>query len=82
MELSTTLHLSARPDSGYLDWFAPAYDNPCSDCADLASGSGRAPRDGYLTSTNEMLLQSSYRNSSFYPANGFCSYGFRCARTP
>jgi formylglycine-generating enzyme len=66
----------------YLDWFAPAYVSPCTDCADLASGSGRAPRDGYFASTDETLLQSSYRNNGFYPANRFFSYGFRCARTP
>ena len=66
----------------YLDWFAPAYGNPCADCADLASGSGRAPRDGYFSSTDVTLLQSSYRNNGFYPANRFFSYGFRCARSP
>lgn len=66
----------------YLDWFAPSYANPCTDCADLADGSGRAPRDGYYGSTDEKLLQSSYRNNGFYPANRFSSYGFRCARTP
>src|SRR6185295_5857626 len=36
-----------------LDWFAPAYGNPCNDCANLADGSGRAPRDGYFSSTDE-----------------------------
>jgi formylglycine-generating enzyme len=66
----------------YLDWFAPSYATPCTDCADLADGSGRAPRDGYFGSTDETLLQSSYRNNGFYPANRFYSYGFRCARTP
>jgi formylglycine-generating enzyme required for sulfatase activity len=66
----------------YLDWSAPAYGNPCTDCADLAGGSGRAPRDGYFTSTNESILQSSYRNNGLYPTNGSYSYGFRCARTP
>ena len=66
----------------YLDWFAPAYANPCTDCANLADGSGRAPRDGYFGSTDQTLLLSSYRNNGFYPANRFPSYGFRCARTP
>ena len=66
----------------YLDWFAPSYGNPCTDCADLADGSGRAPRDGYFSSTDLTLLQSSYRNNGFYPANRFFSYGFRCARSP
>jgi formylglycine-generating enzyme len=66
----------------YLDWFSPSYATPCTDCANLADGSGRAPRDGYFASTDEKLLQSSYRNNGFYPANRFFSYGFRCARTP
>ncbi len=66
----------------YLDWFAPSYGNPCTDCANLAEGSGRAPRDGYFADTDERLLQSSYRDNGFYPANRFSSYGFRCARTP
>jgi formylglycine-generating enzyme required for sulfatase activity len=66
----------------YLDWFAPSYATPCTDCANLASGSGRAPRDGYFGSTDKTLLLSAYRNNGFYPANRFYSYGFRCARTP
>jgi formylglycine-generating enzyme required for sulfatase activity len=66
----------------YLDWFSPEFTNPCSDCANLADGSGRAPRDGYYGTTDEKLLQASSRNNGFYPANRFQSYGFRCARTP
>ena len=66
----------------YLDYFAPSYANPCDNRADLANGSGRAPRDGYFGSTDETLLQSSYRDNGFYPANRSYSYGFRCARTP
>ena len=66
----------------YLDYYAASYANPCTDCANLNSGSGRAPRDGYFGATDETLLQSSYRNNGFYPANRFPSYGFRCARTP
>lgn len=65
-----------------LDWFAASYASPCTDCANLADGSGRAPRDGYFSSTDPTLLQSSYRNNGFYPANRFFSYGFRCSRTP
>ncbi len=65
-----------------LDYYAESYANPCVDCANLASGSGRAPRDGYYGSTDESLLQSSSRNNGFYPSNRFQSYGFRCARTP
>jgi formylglycine-generating enzyme required for sulfatase activity len=66
----------------YLDWFAPQYANPCTDCANLADGSGRAPRDGYFASTDTKLLLAAYRNNGFYPANRFFSFGFRCARTP
>jgi formylglycine-generating enzyme required for sulfatase activity len=65
-----------------LDYFSDSYANPCTDCANLASGSGRAPRDGYFEDMNQTLLLSSYRNNGFYPANRFYSYGFRCARTP
>jgi len=65
-----------------LDWYSESYANPCTDCANLYSGSGRAPRDGYYGSTDEALLQSASRNNGFYPANRFQSYGFRCARTP
>jgi sulfatase modifying factor 1 len=66
----------------YLDWFAPSYANPCTDCANLASGSGRAPRDGYFSSTDTALLLAAYRNNGLYPANRFFSFGFRCARAP
>lgn len=66
----------------YLDWFAAAYANPCTDCANLADGSGRAPRDGYYGTTDAALLQSASRNNGFYPTNRFQSYGFRCARVP
>jgi len=66
----------------YLDYYAASYASPCTDCANLHSGSGRAPRDGYFGATDETLLLSAYRNNGFYPANRFPSYGFRCARTP
>ncbi len=65
-----------------LDWFAPAYGNPCTDCANLATGSGRSPRDGSFSASDERLLRSSYRNNGFYPANRSFTYGFRCARAP
>jgi formylglycine-generating enzyme required for sulfatase activity len=65
-----------------LDYYTDKYPNPCTDCATLYEGSGRAPRDGYFGSTDEMLLESSSRNNGFYPANRFQSFGFRCARTP
>jgi len=66
----------------YLDWFAPAYGNPCTDCADLTKSSGRALRDGYFASTDATLLLAPYRNNGFYPSNRFYSFGFRCAREP
>ena len=68
-----------------LDYLLLAYDNPSVDSAHLASGSARAPRDGFYGGTNEATLESSYVNndgSRFYPANRFPSVGFRCARTP
>ena len=76
------LDLAGNMIEWYLDYFAASYASPCVDCANLNSGSGRAPRDGYFGATDETLLQSSYRNNGFYPANRFSSYGFRCARSP
>ena len=76
------LDLVGNLQEWYLDWFAPAYGNPCTDCADLTKASGRAPRDGYFASTDKTLLLTSYRNNGFYPTNRFYSFGFRCARTP
>jgi len=66
----------------YLDYYVDKYPSPCTDCAYLYDGSGRAPRDGYFGSTDEALLESSSRNNGFYPANRFQSFGFRCARSP
>jgi formylglycine-generating enzyme len=63
-----------------LDWFAPSYVNPCTDCANVADGSGKVVRDGYFASGDSTLLVS-YRNS-LYPTNRFNSFGFRCARAP
>jgi formylglycine-generating enzyme len=60
-----------------LDWYAP-YVNPCVNCANLTSASGKVIRDGYFVSSDAVLL-SSYR-SSFYPTNRFYNFGFRCAR--
>lgn len=63
-----------------LDWMAPAFVTPCTDCANVANGSGRILRDGFYSS-NDAALQVSYRNS-LYPGNRFPSLGFRCARAP
>lgn len=79
------LDLVGNLQQALLDYMVQAYDNPCVDCAHLASGSARAPRDGFYGGTNEATLESSYLNndgSRFYPANRFPSCGFRCARTP
>jgi formylglycine-generating enzyme len=76
------LDLVGNLQEWYLDWFAPAYGNPCTDCADLTKASGRAPRDGYFASTDKTLLLAAYRNNGFYPTNRFYSFGFRCARAP
>jgi sulfatase modifying factor 1 len=65
-----------------LDYFSEAYANPCTDCANLATGSGRAPRDGNFADKDTNLLFSAYHNNGFYPANRFYSFGFRCARSP
>jgi formylglycine-generating enzyme len=65
-----------------LDYFSESYANPCTDCANLAKGSGRAPRDGNFADKDETLLLSAYHNNGFYPDNRFYSFGFRCARSP
>jgi len=64
-----------------LDYFG-SYVSPCTDCANLATGSGRAPRDGNFADKDEKLLLAAYRNNGFYPENRFYSFGFRCARKP
>jgi len=63
-----------------LDWMSPSFANPCTDCANVADGSGKVIRDGFYSGTDTTLLLS-YRNS-LYPSNRFASFGFRCARTP
>jgi len=63
-----------------LDYFSPAFDNPCQDCARLTGGSGRVIRDGYFAGGVSTLLVA-YRNS-LYASNRFSSFGVRCARAP
>ena len=75
------LDLVGNLQKWHLDYFG-SYVNPCTDCANLATGSGRAPRDGNFADKDEKLLLAAYRNNGFYPENRFYSFGFRCARKP
>ena len=40
------------------------------------------PRDGNFADKDEPRLLAAYHNDGFYPDNRFCSFGFRCARSP
>jgi formylglycine-generating enzyme len=62
-----------------LDWYG-TYPNPCNNCANVTSGSGRVIRGGGFSS-NASLLLSSYRNDGTPPYRNLYS-GARCARTP
>jgi sulfatase modifying factor 1 len=65
-----------------LDWYAPTYVNPCSECAGLQVAQGcRVLRGGYFRYPASSLLPPS-RNSCLDPATRFDGAGFRCARTP
>jgi formylglycine-generating enzyme required for sulfatase activity len=75
------LDLVGNLQESLLDYFG-TYGNPCTDCANLAVASGRAPRDGYFSDPDATHLLSSYHNNGFYPANRFATFGFRCARSP
>jgi len=76
------LDLVGNVQKWLLDYFSESYANPCTDCANLASGSGREPRDGNFADKDETLLLAAYHNNGFYPDNRFYSFGFRCARSP
>jgi len=68
-----------------LDWQSPPYGDPCTDCANVASGAYRSMRGGYYSSAIAFL--ESVTQSSDFPTsrasyeNGG-THGIRCARTP
>jgi formylglycine-generating enzyme len=74
------LDLAGNLQQWILDFSSPSYVNPCTDCAFVAKGSGRAMRDGYYGSAAITLLVAP--RTSFYPTNRFSTFGIRCARTP
>ena len=63
-----------------LDLYASSYPVPCSDCANISTGTQRMLRGGsYLN--NEVGLSSAYRNPAT-PTERFKIFGVRCARNP
>ena len=63
-----------------LDWFADAYVDPCTDCADLTAGTLRVARGGGFGSPSTQLSPP-YLND-YGPSLRIGGIGFRCARTP
>jgi formylglycine-generating enzyme required for sulfatase activity len=68
-----------------LDWWASAYLNPCTNCANLTAASDRVIRGGSSVNFASNLLSSYYDGSA--PASRTYQYGgdglgARCARTP
>ncbi len=64
-----------------LDWFASAYLNPCTDCANLAPGTSREVRGGSFRDDTVVLLVS-LRGNPVNPTGRWDNIGPRCARTP
>lgn len=62
-----------------LDFYATPYPSPCTDCANLGSGSNRVLRGGSFTSIPSDGM-TTVRNASGVPAIRFPDTGFRCAR--
>lgn len=61
-----------------LDWYASAYGNPCTDCADLTAASDRVYRADYYEEPISPLSNRAHDT----PATRAYGIGFRCARTP
>ena len=67
-----------------MDWYAPTYPNPCTDCAELTTASSRVARGAYFSWVQPGLLPP-YRNDGIPMvdnATGSFFVGIRCARTP
>jgi formylglycine-generating enzyme required for sulfatase activity len=63
-----------------LDWFASPFANPCTDCANVASGQQRSVRGGaFDEGEGDMLSRARFAND---PTERDSLTGFRCARTP
>jgi formylglycine-generating enzyme required for sulfatase activity len=64
-----------------LDWYAPAYATPCTDCADLTAATNRIIHGGsYQDNLN--AIRASYRYPGYVPTGRVPNVGFRCARAP
>ncbi len=63
-----------------LDWNAPSYTTPCTNCAILAGGSARVIAGGSFSYDDSYLPPSNPYLSP--PADRSGNTGFRCARTP
>lgn len=64
-----------------LDWYAPTFVDPCTDCANLTTATQRSKR-GSDFNTPTIDLRSTLRGED--PPNDLqaYAYGIRCARTP
>jgi formylglycine-generating enzyme required for sulfatase activity len=67
-----------------LDWYAPGYVDPCTDCAYLTATSGRMFKGEYFASSAAFPngLSAANRGSAQSPSYRQNGIGFRCARTP
>jgi formylglycine-generating enzyme required for sulfatase activity len=63
-----------------LDWY-DIYTNPCNNCANLSSASGRVTRGGSWSGLASGL-RAADRNYGIAPTSRYLNLGFRCARTP
>jgi formylglycine-generating enzyme required for sulfatase activity len=63
-----------------LDWYAIAYDNPCSNCANLLASSDRVYRGGSFYNVTSNLRSA--RRANVTPVDRYFNIGLRCARTP
>jgi sulfatase modifying factor 1 len=75
------LDLAGNMSQWILDWWASAYGNPCTDCANLTLSSERVLRGGYFGSNAASYMRSTYRDFDV-PTDRYFASGFRCARRP
>lgn len=69
-----------------LDWWAPSYTNPCTDCANLNAGAYRVSRGGSYddTTSPDDVMRTGYRGIELLdpPDTRNQRSGVRCARAP
>ncbi|HEX3483393.1 MAG TPA: formylglycine-generating enzyme family protein [Kofleriaceae bacterium] len=71
--------LAANMSNWLLDYYAP-YNSPCSDCAEITSGTNRIQRGGSF-GDDVTGIRTAYRNAAV-PTTRYYFIGFRCARAP